>query len=196
MKAATPLVLASASPRRSQLLLQIGVVHEVCAVDIDESALPGESARELAARLALCKAVTGRARYSGQRAVLGADTVVVLGDEIFGKPRDRADAARMLQKLGGRAHHVITAIALALPGEAVVHEALSDTEVAMRTIPAEQAAMYWASREPQDKAGGYAIQGRGAVFIEHVRGSYSGVMGLPLYETAQLLQAHGLMGEG
>ena len=189
------LILASASPRRSALLTQIGVVHEVRSVDVDESALPGELPHLLAARLAHSKAVEGRRRGTGC-AVLGADTVVVLDTLVFGKPRDAADAARMLQQLGGRSHHVLTAVALALPGaDAPVLSALSDTEVVMRSISPLDAARYWASGEPVDKAGGYAIQGLGAVFIEHIRGSYSGVMGLPLYETGQLLQAHGLMGE-
>jgi septum formation protein len=185
-----PIVLASASPRRRALLQQIGAAHEVLAVDVDESALAGESAAQLARRLARIKALEGRRRDGGDRPVLGADTVVVVDGQALGKPADRDDAVRMLLQLAGRAHRVLTAVALALPGAGGdVREALSDTEVVMRAITPEEAADYWSSGEPQGKAGGYAIQGRGAVFIERIVGSYSGVMGLPLYETAQLLQA-------
>jgi septum formation protein len=190
------IVLASASPRRRELLAQIGVPHVVLAADMDESPLPGESPAALAARLARSKAIAGRARDGGARAALGADTVVVLDGQVFGKPEDAADARRMLHALSGRAHRVLTAIALALPGlDAPVLERISDTEVHMRALTAAEIDAYWASGEPAGKAGAYAIQGRGAVFIRHIHGSYSGVMGLPLYETAQLLQAQGLYGE-
>jgi septum formation protein len=183
------IVLASASPRRRELLQQIGVVHEVLVVDVDESPLPGESPVALARRLARTKALEGYRRDGGDRPVLGADTVVVIAGQALGKPVDRDDALRMLRTLAGRSHRVLTAVALALPGGGAVREALSDTEVVMRAITPQEAADYWASGEPQGKAGGYAIQGLGAVFIERITGSYSGVMGLPLYETAQLLQA-------
>lgn len=193
---ALTIVLASASARRRELLAQIGVPHVVLAVDMDESPLPDEAPAALAARLARSKAIAGRARDGGTRAVLGADTVVVLDGQVFGKPEDAADARRMLQALSGRTHRVLTAIALALPGpDAPVLERISDTEVHMRAITTAEIDAYWASGEPAGKAGAYAIQGRGAVFIRHIHGSYSGVMGLPLYETAQLLQAQGLYGE-
>jgi septum formation protein len=186
------IILASASPRRSQLLEQIGVRHDVRAVQIDESPLPGEQALNLVTRLARLKAVVGRARFGGDCPVLGADTVVTLDQLIFNKPRDQSDAINMLQSLAGRTHRVLTAVALALPGKhAPVLEALSDTQVTLRGITNEEASAYWASGEPADKAGGYGIQGLGAVFIQAICGSYSGVMGLPLYETAQLLQAAG-----
>lgn len=189
------LVLASASPRRRELLAQIGVAHKVLVVDVDESALPGELPEQLVRRLAREKAVAGRSRDGATRPVLGADTVVVLGEQAFGKPQDEADALQMLQALSGRWHRVLTAIALALPGsEGAVLEQCSDTEVQMRSIAAEEIRAYWASGEPQGKAGAYAIQGQGAAFIRNIRGSYSGVMGLPLYETAQLLQSQGLYG--
>jgi septum formation protein len=185
-----PIVLASASPRRGELLLQLGVPHRVLGVDIDETPQPGEPAAALARRLARGKALAGRARDGGATPVLGSDTVVVVGEQILGKPVDRADGLRMLAALAGREHRVLTAVALALPGTGgEVLEALSDTAVTMRAIGTAEAADYWDSGEPLGKAGGYAIQGRGAVFIEHIRGSYSGVMGLPLYETARLLQA-------
>jgi septum formation protein len=200
-----PIVLASASPRRRELLDQLGVPHAVLAVDIDESPLPGESAIDMARRLARSKAVVGRSRDHSGHAVLGADTVVVVDGVVFGKPQDKADAVRMLCALAGRTHRVLTAVALALPlphprtaaaaaGDAVL-EAMSTTEVHMRPVAFAEAEAYWDTGEPAGKAGGYAIQGRGAVFIEHIRGSYSGVMGLPLYETAQLLHARTLSGE-
>jgi len=194
MNASAPLlILASASPRRRELLSQIGVPHEVLAVDVDESPLPGELPEQLVSRLARDKAVAGRGRSGGTRAVLGSDTIVVLGGVVHGKPRDEADAARMLRALSGQSHQVLTAVALATT-DGGLSEALSRTEVRMRAIAEAEIRAYWASGEPQGKAGAYAIQGRGAAFIERIHGSYSGVMGLPLYETARLLQAHGLYG--
>jgi septum formation protein len=150
--------------------------------------LPGESPRELALRLARAKAVEGRRVSGATKPVLGADTVVVAGEQNLAKPADRADALRMLALLSGREHQVLTAVALAAPDGRVL-EALSATTVRMRAITPAEAEGYWDSGEPRGKAGGYAIQGLGAVFIEHIAGSYSGVMGLPLYETARLLQA-------
>ena len=188
--AAGHIVLASASPRRFELLRQIGVTPEVCAIDIDETPLRGEEPAQLALRLARAKALAGAAVSPPGALVLGADTIVELEGELFGKPRDRADALRMWQRLGGRTHRVLTAVALAIPGEAAVRgDALSITQVSMRALEAAEADEYWDSGEPRDKAGGYGIQGLGAVFIEHIRGSYSGVMGLPLYETARLLHS-------
>jgi septum formation protein len=188
-----PLVLASASPRRLELLRQIGIEPVVRAVDIDESAHPGEEPSRLALRLAASKAMAAATGLAPGGAVLGADTIVVMDGEVFGKPRDVEDEVRMLCRLGGHSHEVITAVALALAGSPAPPElALSRTEVAMRTVSPEEARAYWASGEPRDKAGGYAIQGLGAAFIEHIRGSYSGVMGLPLYETVRLLQSGGM----
>jgi septum formation protein len=189
----SPLVLASASPRRLELLRQIGIEPEVRAVDIDESARPGEEPAQLALRLAAGKADAAAAGLAPGRAVLGADTIVVLDGEVFGKPSDEEESVRMLCRLGGRSHEVMTAVALSVAGSRTPAAlALSCTEVAMRPVSPEEARAYWASGEPRDKAGGYAIQGLGAVFIEHIRGSYSGVMGLPLYETARLLQSGGM----
>jgi septum formation protein len=190
------IVLASASPRRRELLDQLGVAHDVLPVDVDESERPGELPSVLARRLALAKALEGRSRSGGRSPVLGSDTVVAIGNEVFGKPRDRDDAIRMLVALGGREHQVLTAVAVAPADEGEPLEALSVTTVRMRPIGADEAGAYWDSGEPAGKAGGYAIQGRGARFIEHIAGSYSGVMGLPLYETVRLLQALGPAGEG
>lgn len=183
------IVLASASPRRRELLDQLGIAHDVLPADVDETEIAGEAPVALAQRLARMKVLEGRRREGGHRIVLGADTVVTADGQLFGKPAGREDAIRMLTQLGGREHRVVTAVALAPPGEAPVLEAVSETLVRMRAITAAEAAAYWDTGEPPGKAGAYAIQGRGAVFIEHISGSYSGVMGLPLYETARLLQA-------
>lgn len=184
-----PLVLASASPRRRALLDQLGVPHQVLPVDIDETPHAGEVPAVLAARLARTKALEGWRRDGGSRPVLGADTVVAIGDVLHGKPLDREDAVRMLTALGGHTHQVLTAVAVAPAGGGAVLEALSVTQVRMRAISGAEAGAYWDTGEPAGKAGAYGIQGLGAVFIEHIAGSYSGVMGLPLYETARLLHA-------
>jgi septum formation protein len=182
------IALASASPRRRELLDQLGVAFEVVPADVDESMRPGETPESLVRRLARDKALAGLRRDGGSRPVLGADTIVVADGEVFNKPADRADAVRMLMALAGREHQVMTAVAVATAGGKVL-EALSVTRVRMRPIGTAEAGAYWDSGEPAGKAGGYAIQGMGAMFIEHIAGSYSGVMGLPLYETARLLQA-------
>jgi nucleoside triphosphate pyrophosphatase len=181
------LVLASASPRRRSLLWQIGVPHRVVVADIDERVLPGEAPEDCVQRLALAKA---RAPRGEVLPVLGADTAVVLDGDMLGKPRDRDSALALLARLSGRTHRVLTAVALvSASGHGL---ALSESEVDFRALSADECARYWASGEPRDKAGGYAIQGLGAVFVSALRGSYSGVMGLPLYETATLLAAAGV----
>ena len=180
--------LASRSPRRRELLQQIAVNFRVVDVDIDERRLAGETAARYVARVALDKARAGRL-VSDELPVLGADTAVVCGDEVLGKPADRADAARMLQLLSGRTHQVLTAVALAGGDEAVN---VNSSSVTFRTLTEGEPAAYWATGEPADKAGGYAIQGLAAMFISRIEGSYSGVMGLPLYETAALLQSAGI----
>lgn len=186
------LYLASNSPRRRELLDQIGVTYRVLRVEVDESARAGEDAAALAQRLALAKAHAGRLALPQEdgRPVLGADTVVVCDGRILGKPRDRADALATLAALSGRAHEVLTAVALADRRQERV--LLSRSRVGFRDIPAAEAEAYWASGEPADKAGAYAIQGLGAVFVRTLDGSYSGVMGLPLFETAQLLNEFGI----
>ncbi len=183
------LCLASASPRRRSLLAQIGVPHVVMVADIDESARQGESARDYVLRLAGEKASAARSS-SGSLPVLAADTTVVLDGEIFGKPRDREHACEMLMRLSDRTHEVLTAVALA--GEWGVRTRLSVSEVTFRRLTEAECVAYWESGEPRDKAGAYAIQGLGAVFIRHLSGSYSGVMGLPLFETAELLREAGI----
>lgn len=181
--------LASASPRRSALLRQIGVPHRVRRADVDESVSAGEGAEAYVLRLARAKAL---AVLGGGEPlpVLGADTTVVLGDEICGKPAGEAAALAMLARLSGRTHRVLTAVALAHDAQVAVR--LSVSEVRLRPLTDAEMRAYWASGEPQDKAGSYAVQGLGAVFIERLSGSYSGVMGLPLCETAQLLAHAGV----
>ena len=181
------LVLASRSPRRRELLWQIGVAHRVAGADIDEWPLPGEAPADCVQRLALAKArTTGPAGLP----VLGADTAVVLDGQMLGKPADRADGVAMLRRLSGCTHRVLTAVALVDAHGSRV--ALSASEVQFRVLADTECERYWDSGEPRDKAGGYAIQGLGAVFISALRGSYSGVMGLPLFETAALLDAAGV----
>ena len=183
------ITLASASPRRSQLLEQIGVRHRVRATDTDEARRPAEPPETYVARLAAAKAESAWAA-DGSRPVLAADTAVALGAELFGKPEDLNDCVRMLTALAGRTHRVLTAVAVrSVHGLA---GALSVSEVTFRALSPEECARYWATGEPRGKAGGYAIQGLAATFISCLNGSYSGVMGLPLAETATLLAAAGV----
>jgi septum formation protein len=187
--------LASASPRRRALLEQIGVPFQVLGVDIDESPEPSEAALDYVVRLAGAKAAAGWRRRQaqtpdGDSAVLAADTAVVLDGRILGKPAHRQDAIEMLGQLSGRTHEVLTGIAVAT--ERGIESRVSRSEVRLRAISAREAGAYWDTGEPCDKAGGYAIQGRAAIFIEHLRGSFSGVMGLPLFETAELLASAGV----
>jgi septum formation protein len=184
--------LASASPRRRELLTQIGVPFQVLPVAVDEGLVAGEAPEAYVARLAHLKALAGlRARPARELApVLAADTAVVLDGGVLVKPTDRADAERMLRRLSGRTHSVLTAVALA--GAEGIQSRFSRSEVRFRDLSADEVTAYWDTGEPHDKAGGYAIQGAGAVFVADLRGSYSGVMGLPLYETAELLALHGV----
>lgn len=183
--------LASGSPRRRELVAQLGLRCEVLQVAVDETAAPGEAAADLVCRLAAAKARAGLALVRvGRAPVLAADTAVALGDEIFGKPADEAAARHMLGRLGGRTHLVWTAVALAHGPQERVE--LCRSEVSFRPIRPAEIAAYWRTGEPADKAGAYAIQGLGAIFVAGLTGSYSGVMGLPLFETARLLDAMGL----
>ncbi len=186
------LCLASRSPRRSELLAQIGVRFRVVAADIDEAHYPGESPETYVKRVAAAKAqAVGTACVHGAPLpVLGADTAVVLGGRVLGKPRDREDALAMLRALSGRSHRVLSAIALMSGG--CVRTDLSVSDVTFRRIDEDEMLRYWRMGESHDKAGGYAIQGLGALFVADLHGSYSGVMGLPLFETGRLLQSAGI----
>ena len=182
------LILASSSPRRRELLEALGASFEVRVADVDETPLADEPADAMVLRLAAAKA--GAVTRADDEVVLGADTAVVLGDRAFGKPTDEADALDMLAALSGRAHRVMTGVAVAGPDG--TRSILSDTEVRFRDIDPDEARRYWHSGEPRGKAGAYAIQGLGGLFVEAVSGSYSGVVGLPVFETAGLLKAAGV----
>lgn len=187
-ESAPVLRLASASPRRRELLASIGVSVEVVPTDINESRRDGESPEAFVSRLAREKAEAGHC--GSALPTLGADTVVVCDDEIFGKPRDAAHARQMLKALSGREHRVLSGVAVIGPAGCLTCRVA--TKIVMREIDESEMAAYWASGEPADKAGGYAIQGRAAIFVERLEGSYSAVVGLPLYETASLLRAQGV----
>ena len=186
--------LASGSPRRRELLQQIGVSFRVVGTAVDEAVLPGEDAGAYVARLAAAKADAGwaksRAAAQAQAPVLAADTAVVLDGKILCKPKDRQDAEGMLRQLSGRTHEVLTAIALRTARG--MQSALSRSEVTFRSIAAAEAQAYWETGEPHDKAKTYAIQGQAAIFVTALRGSFSGVMVLPLFETAELLRNAGV----
>ncbi|MGD8532383.1 MAG: Maf family protein [Gammaproteobacteria bacterium] len=184
-------VLASGSPRRRQLLEQIGVPHQIHAVEVDESRLACEAPMDLARRLALAKAGEAWAELSGANGnlVMGADTAVALDGMLFGKPRDSADAIEMLTRLSGRTHQVFTAVAGVQEGERMIRESMSS--VTFRRLSSAEISEYVGTGEPLDKAGAYAIQGLAAIFVERLEGSYSGVMGLPLFETWDLLRTFG-----
>jgi len=179
------ILLASASPRRSALLHQIGIAHEVVPSVIDEARRPGEAPPGYVRRLACAKAEHVWSATARHSPVLGADTAVVLDGEFFGKPADRKDCVRILMRLAGRTHEVYTAVALRHAGGLAC--TLSLSEVTIRSLTPEDCARYWESGEPCDKAGAYAIQGLAGQLVSRLSGSYSGVMGLPLYETALLL---------
>ena len=176
--------LASASVRRSQLLDQICVRHVIRPAEVDETLRVGEAPQAYVRRLAEAKARAGWAA-DASRPVLAADTAVALGAELFGKPTDLNNCVRMLGALAGRSHQVLSAVAVR--HAAGLATALSVSVVTLRALSREECAHYWASGEPAGKAGGYAIQGLAATFITRLSGSYSGVMGLPLAETARLL---------
>ena len=185
--------LASRSPRRQELLQQVGVHYELLPVTVDETPAAGEEAADYAQRLALAKAEAGWSSLAGKNPlpVLGADTVVVANATIMGKPRDRQQAIEMLQVLSGATHTVLTAVALVTEDRLV---RLNTSHVTFRTLSLSECEAYWESGEPLDKAGAYAIQGLGAAFITRLEGSYSGVMGLPLFETVDMLETFGARG--
>jgi len=185
------IVLASASPRRMELLRQIGVAFAVVEHQVLEERLPGEAPQAFVQRLALEKARSAQPAAREQTLpVLGADTIVVCGGHIMGKPRDREDALRMWGLLSGVEHQVHSAVALCLGARAEVR--MSSTAVRFRPLSAADCDRYWASGEPTGKAGAYAIQGLGALFVQSIAGSYTGVVGLPLFETAELLALFGV----
>ena len=204
---APTLILASASPRRREMLARLVTGFRTETADVDESPLNGESPRDMTVRLALLKAQTVFDRLCAnddggddrgddgggkEHAVLGGDTVVAIGDEVFGKPADRDHALTMLGCLSGNTHTVFSAVALVADGRPVrkLHR-LSATEVTFGRLDRRQLEQYCDGDEPFDKAGAYGIQGAGGAFVKHIKGSYSGVVGLPLWETSQLLRELG-----
>ena len=181
-----PIILASASPRRAELLQQLGWLPQVTPVDIDESVHPNEAACDYCLRMAIEKSAAARQRIATQLPVLTADTVVVAGDEILGKPANEEMAILTLNELSGRTHQVYSAVCVYHQGKTA--SMLSANTVTMSPINAHEMAAYVATGEPLDKAGAYGIQGMAAMWIESIQGSYSSIMGLPLFETTQLLR--------
>jgi len=186
------LYLASKSPRRAELLARLGVDFGVLDLDIPEQRQPGEPAEEYVRRVAREKAGAGLLTVMAVPGaiVLGADTEVILDDEVFGKPRDAADAAAMLRRLSGRTHHAVTAVSLVSAGREA--QAVSVSEVSFAELAEEEIAAYLATGQAEGKAGAYGIQGAAERFVRHLSGSYSGVMGLPLHETSRLLKSFGV----
>jgi len=183
------LYLASQSPRRRELLQQIGVLHQVVSADVVEVPRTQESPSDYVQRLAREKAEAGLVSVKRlelpPRPVLGADTIVVINNEILEKPQSAEHAAEMLRKLAGATHQVMTAVAMIVEEKCTIK--LSVTDVVFRSLSEQEMKAYWESGEPRDKAGGYAIQGLGAVFVQQIRGSYTGVVGLPIEQTVLLL---------
>ncbi|KAA9130244.1 septum formation inhibitor Maf [Marinihelvus fidelis] len=185
------ILLASASPRRRELLDLLGVRYRAWSADIDESRLADEAPDAYVERLARAKAAAGRQAHGNERPVLGADTIVLLDGDILGKPRDRAHARDMFSRLAGRHHEVLTAVAV-VATDGRVFGAINRTRVEFGEVPAHWVDHYATLDEPMDKAGAYAVQGLAGQWIQRVEGSYTGVMGLPLFETAELLRQAGL----
>ncbi len=183
------IILASASPRRKELLDQINVSYQVYPVDLDETPWPDEAPLDYVQRVAAEKSAACKAQLNTEIPILAADTAVILGAVIMGKPKNKAEAMAMLTQLSGKTHQVYSAISLRGREHG---QAVSITEVTFRCLTEQEILAYWHSGEPVDKAGSYAIQGRGGAFIESIKGSFSGVVGLPLFETAELLSKQGI----
>lgn len=192
MNSKQTILLASASPRRHELLGQLDIRFTIAPANIDESLADGETPRDYVVRMAREKALAGFEQNLGLLPALGSDTIVLLDDEVLCKPASRTEAESMLQRLSGRTHSVYSAIALALAADRVLED-LNITAVTFGDMPHDWIREYCKSEEPMDKAGAYAVQGGTGQFIRHIDGSYTGVMGLPLYETAKLLRQAELM---
>jgi septum formation protein len=193
--------LASSSPRRRELLAQLGVAFEIVQPDVDEVVIAGESPDDYVVRLALEKARAGwqllRQTAQPQRPVIGADTCIVCGTQLMGKPEDRVHFNRLFDKLSGTTHYVYSAVAVTgsdgSEGSKLTERyRINRSCVEFREVPQQERDVYWQTGEPADKAGGYAIQGMAAAFVKNLNGSYSGVVGLPLFETAELLKEFGI----
>ncbi len=187
------LYLASQSPRRAELLRQIGIKFDIIDGDVDETPVENESPAQTVARLSLQKALKGVQQLADMQPddwVLASDTLIEIDNQVIGKPESEAHCRQILELLSGKEHQVLSAIAL-VGKQGDIHQATSYNKIKFRQIRPEEIAQYCQLEEPRDKAGAYAIQGHAAIFIENLQGSYSGVMGLPLYETAQILQKVG-----
>ena len=190
------LILASASPRRKELLDQIGVRYIVHPVDIDETPKQAEAAKDYVIRVAAEKSKAGLETVDSLLPILAADTSVVIDGQVLGKPENEAHAKEMMKQLSGRTHSVYSAVSLRIndrEAETKHFQALSLTEVSFRKITSTEIKGYWKTGEPQGKAGGYAIQGLASIFVQSINGSFSGVVGLPLFETAELLSKQGII---
>ena len=186
----SPIFLASESPRRKELLQQLGLQFEVVNAPVEEIALPNEPPESYVLRIAIEKALSGFNKVAGKKIwVVGGDTAVMLSGRVFGKPKNEVDAFRMLSKLSGQTHEVLSAVAIVFDGE--VFSALNKTSVTFKVLSESEIMDYISTDEPFGKAGSYAIQGLGAKFIKRIDGSYSAVMGVPLFELNQLLEASG-----
>lgn len=188
MSTSLKLHLASTSPRRREILASLGLDFDVVSVDVDETPKVNETPAEMVLRLSIAKAQAAEIDTAG--VALGSDTAVVVDGEALGKPRNREHGLAMLDLLSGRAHRVLTGVAVSYPRGTIT--ALSETRVYFREISRDEARAYWQSGEPQDKAGAYAIQGLGGAFVERIEGSYTGVVGLPVFETIDLLRDAGI----
>ena len=184
------LILASQSPRRKELLSQLGYQFNCHPADIDESPLDSEIPAQYVCRIAQAKSLAIATLYKNKTFILGSDTAVIINNKILGKPQSKADATAMLAQLSGNTHQVLTAICVCFNGS--VKTKLITTDVEFKTLTALEIDNYWRTGEPKDKAGAYGIQGLGGQFVKQIRGSYSAVVGLPLYETAKLLGEFGL----
>ena len=187
------IVLASTSPRRKDILESVGINFEIIAPSSDESILGSENPKDYALRLASEKACSVSQNLEGNYLVIGADTIVVVDNEILGKPMDEEDAGRMLNRISGRVHHVFTAFSISQPKNIILHSEIVDTKVVVKTLEPAEIEGYIKSEEPMDKAGAYGIQGIGAFMIRGIKGSYTNVVGLPLVEVLEALKKLGAL---
>ncbi len=185
------IILASTSPRRKELLQSVGIKFEVIAPLSDESLLHNENPRDYVLRLASEKAISISQNLEGDFLVIGADTVVVVGDEILGKPSNVEGARAILSKISGREHHVLTAFSISKPKNTIMHSEVVDTKVRVKTLEPDEIEGYIKTGEPMDKAGAYGIQGIGSFLIKGIEGSYTNVVGLPLVEVLEALKKLG-----
>lgn len=187
------IILASTSPRRKELLQSVGIKFEVIAPLSDESLLHNENPKDYALRLALEKAISVSQNLEGDFLVIGADTVVVVDDEILGKPSNVEGARAILSKISGREHHVLTAFSISKPKNTIMHSEVVDTKVRVKTLEPDEIEGYIKTGEPMDKAGAYGIQGIGSFLIKGIEGSYTNVVGLPLVEVLEALKKLGAL---